>query len=99
MVSNTPAARPAAPARPDVSKSTPPASPPQPQSSRSAPAQSGQVPGRRDEFMAARPAASGSKPEELGGLSRKYESNGNPGMVSSGVGDHGGRSYGAYQFS
>jgi peptidoglycan hydrolase-like protein with peptidoglycan-binding domain len=53
---------------------------------------------QRDEFTAAR-AAPRTSPAELGSLSRKYESNGNPGLVSSGRGDHGGRSYGAYQFS
>lgn len=35
----------------------------------------------------------------LGVLSEKYESNGDPGSVSSGVGDYGGKSYGAWQFS
>ncbi len=36
---------------------------------------------------------------KLGALSQKYESNGNPGAVSSGVGDPGGVSYGAYQMT
>ncbi|MBZ4418617.1 LysM peptidoglycan-binding domain-containing protein [Myxococcus sp. RHSTA-1-4] len=36
--------------------------------------------------------------EELGSLSRRHESNGNPATVSSGKGDKGGVSYGAYQF-
>lgn len=35
----------------------------------------------------------------LGDLSSKYESNGDPGAVSSGYGDAGGVSYGAYQFA
>ena len=35
----------------------------------------------------------------LGTLSARYESNGNPGTVSSGRGDPGGVSYGAYQFA
>ncbi|NLU23981.1 MAG: DUF4214 domain-containing protein [Clostridiales bacterium] len=35
----------------------------------------------------------------LGTLSEGYESNGNPGTISSGVGDSGGASYGAFQFS
>ncbi|RKH11879.1 LysM peptidoglycan-binding domain-containing protein [Corallococcus sp. CA053C] len=35
---------------------------------------------------------------ELGGLSRKYEARG-PGTVSTGKGDHGGVSYGSYQFA
>ena len=35
----------------------------------------------------------------LGSLSRKYESNGNPGCISSGLGDAGGKSYGMYQMS
>ena len=35
----------------------------------------------------------------LGDLSKKYESNGNPGTISSGYGDAGGKSYGMYQFS
>lgn len=35
----------------------------------------------------------------LGDLSKKYESNGNPGCVSSGLGDAGGKSYGMYQMS
>ena len=47
----------------------------------------------------AAPAASRTTPQQLGSLSRKHESNGNPGLGSSGRGDHGGRSYGAYQFS
>lgn len=34
-----------------------------------------------------------------GGLSARYESNGNPGTVSSGAGDAGGVSYGAYQMT
>jgi hypothetical protein len=36
---------------------------------------------------------------ELGKLSEKYESNGNPGAVSSGNGDPGGVSYGTYQLT
>lgn len=35
----------------------------------------------------------------LGNLSAKYESNGNPGCISDGYGDPGGKSYGTYQFS
>ena len=35
----------------------------------------------------------------LGDLSASYESNGNPGCVSSGAGDLGGISYGAYQLA
>lgn len=35
----------------------------------------------------------------LGDLSSKYESNGNPGLISSGKGDPGGKSYGCYQLS
>ena len=35
----------------------------------------------------------------LGDLSKKYESNGDPGTISSGYGDAGGKSYGMYQFS
>lgn len=35
----------------------------------------------------------------LGDLSAKYESSGDPGSVSSGYGDPGGKSYGAYQLS
>ncbi len=35
----------------------------------------------------------------LGTVSQQYESNGDPGAVSSGVGDLGGASYGAYQFA
>ena len=35
----------------------------------------------------------------LGKLSARYESNGNPGTVSGGVGDAGGVSYGTYQFA
>jgi hypothetical protein len=38
-------------------------------------------------------------PAPLGTLSQKYESSGNPGAVSGGVGDPGGVSYGAYQFA
>ncbi|MDF2501619.1 MAG: Uncharacterized protein K0Q77_2333 [Anaerosporomusa subterranea] len=36
---------------------------------------------------------------KLGDLSAKYESNGDPGAISSGEGDAGGVSYGAYQFA
>ena len=35
----------------------------------------------------------------LGDLSAKYESNGNPGTISTGDGDSGGKSYGMYQFA
>lgn len=35
----------------------------------------------------------------LGILSAKHESNGHPGTISHGIGDSGGVSYGAYQFS
>lgn len=35
----------------------------------------------------------------IGALSQKYESSGDPGAVSSGAGDHGGQSFGMYQFS
>ena len=35
----------------------------------------------------------------LGDLSKKYESNGDAGTISSGYGDAGGKSYGMYQFS
>lgn len=35
----------------------------------------------------------------LGDLSKKYESNGDPGCISSGLGDAGGKSYGMYQMS
>lgn len=35
----------------------------------------------------------------LGSVSKTYESNGNPGLISSGNGDLGGASYGAYQFA
>ncbi|MCC5866808.1 MAG: LysM peptidoglycan-binding domain-containing protein [Wenzhouxiangella sp.] len=51
---------------------------------------------------AATPPANGSQSGNgslpaLGSLSEQYESNGNPGAVSSGAGDPGGISYGAYQ--
>jgi hypothetical protein len=36
---------------------------------------------------------------QLGSVSQRFESNGNPGAVSSGQGDYGGVSYGAYQFA
>lgn len=36
---------------------------------------------------------------QLGSLSRRYESNGKPGSISTGVGDKGGKSYGMYQLS
>lgn len=36
---------------------------------------------------------------ELGKLSAKYESGGDPGSVSSGTGDYGGKSYGLWQFA
>lgn len=48
------------------------------------------------------PVAAESDPLEdelLGSVSAKYESNGNPGLISTGSGDLGGASYGAYQFS
>lgn len=35
----------------------------------------------------------------LGDLSKRYESNGDPGCISSGLGDAGGKSYGMYQMS
>ena len=35
----------------------------------------------------------------LGDLSAQYESNGDPGCISDGYGDAGGKSYGTYQFS
>ncbi|MBQ8691295.1 MAG: hypothetical protein IJ516_05675 [Phascolarctobacterium sp.] len=35
----------------------------------------------------------------LGDLSEKYESNGDPAAISTGIGDLGGKSYGMYQFS
>lgn len=35
----------------------------------------------------------------LGDLSKKYESNGDPGCISSGWGDAGGKSYGLYQLA
>ena len=35
----------------------------------------------------------------LGSLSAKYESNGNPGTISTGQGDSGGKSYGIHQFA
>lgn len=42
----------------------------------------------------------GSFDASLGGVSAKYEAGGiNPGMISSGVGDHGGKSYGTWQLS
>ena len=43
----------------------------------------------------------GEGPEgwKLGDSSRKYESNGNSGKISSGEGDNGGKSYGSYQLS
>lgn len=37
--------------------------------------------------------------EKLGELSAKYESNGDPGTISTGVGDIGGKSYGAWQLA
>ncbi|OPJ62414.1 hypothetical protein [Clostridium oryzae] len=37
--------------------------------------------------------------DELGALSAKYESNGNPGTIANNSGDSGGKSYGAWQFS
>ncbi|WP_157692922.1 WXG100 family type VII secretion target [Pedococcus dokdonensis] len=37
--------------------------------------------------------------DDLGSLSRRYESSGNPGTVSTGRGDNGGVSYGTYQLS
>ena len=35
----------------------------------------------------------------IGSVSAKYESNGNPATISTGAGDTGGKSYGAYQFA
>ena len=35
----------------------------------------------------------------LGAIAKKHESNGNPGMISTGKGDKGGKSYGSYQFA
>lgn len=39
------------------------------------------------------------KEDSLGFLSQKYESDGNPGIISTGQGDYGGKSYGAWQLS
>jgi GGDEF domain-containing protein len=36
---------------------------------------------------------------EIGSISQKYESQGDPSIISTGVGDYGGKSYGLYQFS
>ena len=42
----------------------------------------------------------GSFDSSLGGVSAKYEAGGiNPGMISTGAGDHGGKSYGTWQLS
>ncbi|WP_084609546.1 LysM peptidoglycan-binding domain-containing protein [Archangium violaceum] len=60
-------------------------------------AQAAQRPVAADQAQALRPAA---QPQAaLGGLSRQYEARGGPGTVSSGQGDHGGVSYGSYQFA
>ncbi|OJH41800.1 LysM peptidoglycan-binding domain-containing protein [Cystobacter ferrugineus] len=62
------------------------------------------VPGGSGSTGGAAPAGQPSTPstppanEELGSLSRKYEARG-PGTVSTGKGDHGGVSYGSYQFA
>lgn len=50
---------------------------------------------------APRPSGTGGPTDvsQLGSLSSRYESNGDPGMVSSGRGDRGGVSYGSYQFA
>lgn len=74
----------------------------QPNKSESKPAPSSPVIDASKQGASTAPAApkeSGAGDQELGVLSSKYESNGNPGTVSSGVGDPGGKSYGAYQFS
>lgn len=42
---------------------------------------------------------SGAKNFKLGSLSEKYESSGDPGVISSGEGDYGGVSYGAWQLA
>ena len=49
-----------------------------------------------------KPIAPAVKPApvvKLGTLSSKYESGGNPGAISTGAGDYGGKSYGTYQFA
>lgn len=48
---------------------------------------------------ASAPVAEPAREHTLGALSARYESNGDPGTVSTGRGDHGGVSYGMYQFS
>lgn len=47
----------------------------------------------------AQPASINKAADLLGSVSAKEESNSNPGSISSGTGDLGGRSYGAFQFS
>ena len=76
------------------------------QSSETKPAQNGETkPAQNGETKPAqngetKPAQNGeTKPREIGSLSRRYESNGNPATVSTGLGDPGGKSYGAYQLS
>ncbi len=44
-------------------------------------------------------AADDYEADMLGALGSEFEANGDPGRISSGVGDHGGKSYGIYQFS
>ncbi len=44
-------------------------------------------------------ADKGTEHSELGVISAKYESNGNPGVISNNSGDPGGKSYGAWQFN
>lgn len=48
---------------------------------------------------AVRVAGTGPRPHRLGDLSARYESNGDPGKISTGRHDPGGVSYGSYQFS
>jgi len=52
-----------------------------------------------DDNSASANGVSGTLGTGVGALSTKYESNGDPGTVSSGAGDHGGQSFGLYQFS
>lgn len=56
--------------------------------------------GSYEQFTNIAPAVSANKAADmLGSVSAKEESNANPGSISSGTGDLGGRSYGAFQFS
>jgi LysM repeat protein len=93
--------------RPPAPAPSRPAPAPAPSRPAPAPAPSRPAPAPAPSRPAPAPAPAPSRPstpgaidvQKLGKLSARYESNGNPGTVSTGAGDPGGVSYGMYQFA